>query len=318
MFFTNHLKWYIVAGSLIISASGADEKSTIEKFPNESYWPQKVHLLKPTSVCGSIGSGSVTLTLPIQSEVLAYVSSDKKTLDIYTKGDHSLKGTIPIQDTDFIAIAIVNQKESQLASMEKEKKRLEELAMQESLKPPREADWVDGISLLGFYLGMNKEDLLKKLEKIYYNEITLSKYIEDNKNNDLKPSIMLANNGKLVIDAKILSIIINTDNHVAFINIMPDFFKYNKVTYKELGLEHLYLSSMSQYLDPNTLEPLEFVRAMVPAMNIPEMECIPPHYDLPLPTYFGHVGEKATYWKYISPQGNKYTISTYKSINMSR
>jgi len=75
---------------------------TSQTFPKDSCWPDKVHLTKASTVSATIGSGGIKSTLPVGSEVWAYLAEDNKTITIQT---NDLKGSIPIDDTDFIKLA---------------------------------------------------------------------------------------------------------------------------------------------------------------------------------------------------------------------
>ena len=98
---------------------------TQEVFPKEAYFPDQAHLLKPTTLTGSVGSGSVTVTLSPQTLVWVFVSDDHKTVTIQNQ---NLKGAVPIEDTDFVVLARANQSKKEAERIAKEKAFQEEVA----------------------------------------------------------------------------------------------------------------------------------------------------------------------------------------------
>jgi hypothetical protein len=110
-----------------VTVSSPSPTATPETFPKEGFFPEKAHLLKPTTLSGTAGSGSVTITFPAQKEVLVFLSDDHKTVTIQTQNP-DLKGTVPIEDTDFVALARENQSKRDAEKVAKEKALLDEIA----------------------------------------------------------------------------------------------------------------------------------------------------------------------------------------------
>jgi len=101
--------------------------ATPDTFPKDSFFPDKAHLLKPTTLSGNLGSGSFSITLPAQKEVWVFLSNDHKTVTVQNK-DPDLKGTVPIEDTDFVALARENQSKREAEKVAKEKALLDEIS----------------------------------------------------------------------------------------------------------------------------------------------------------------------------------------------
>jgi len=88
---------------------GVTTNTTGEGFPSESSWPDMVHLIKSAQVKASSQSGGgVSLRMPAGEEVWAFLSEDHKTVTIQKK-DSDLKGSVPIEDTDFLDLALKNK-----------------------------------------------------------------------------------------------------------------------------------------------------------------------------------------------------------------
>ncbi len=130
------------AFSLLGQQAGSNlSNAFVLNFPNEEYWPDKVHLIKATQVSAAIGAGVVSTTLPVGREVWSKLSQDHKTVAIQTK-DPDLKGIIPIEDTDFLSLAIENQEKREKLRLAEQNKMIEEanrLKEQEEAKIAAEA-----------------------------------------------------------------------------------------------------------------------------------------------------------------------------------
>jgi hypothetical protein len=144
----------LLLGSLPLLAQqgqGEGTNATGKEFPTESSWPDKVHLLKSAQVKGISGTGGgVSLTMPAGAEVLGFLSQDHMTVTIQMK-DSALKGSVPVEDTDFLALALKNNAKTQ-ESLLAEQNRLRE--QEKSLK--EEAYWQ------GVVADMKKKDILVK------------------------------------------------------------------------------------------------------------------------------------------------------------
>jgi hypothetical protein len=110
-----------------IAVASPSPTASPDTFPKDSFFPDKAHLLKPITLSGTLGSGSVSITLPAQKEVWVFLSDDHKTVTVQTK-DPDLKGTVPIDDTDFVALARENQSKREAEKVAKEKVLLDEIS----------------------------------------------------------------------------------------------------------------------------------------------------------------------------------------------
>jgi len=109
-----------------------------EPFPKEGCWPDKVHLQAPVQVSGVVGSGSMTMTEPVGEEVFAFLSSDHKTVTIQVD---QLKGTAPIESTDFVALATARELAEFQAAENEQKKAVAELEKQKAAAAGAEAEY---------------------------------------------------------------------------------------------------------------------------------------------------------------------------------
>lgn len=102
-----------------------------EPFPKEGSWPTQVHLLKNTQLSGAVGS----IGYNAGTEVFAFLSDDHKTVTVQVE---QLKATIPIEDTDFLALARINQgKKEEAAKHEQERMNAEAAARAAATPSPQ-------------------------------------------------------------------------------------------------------------------------------------------------------------------------------------
>lgn len=123
---------------------------TNQNFPAQGCWPDKIHLKKATQVSAALRTGGISTTLPVGREVWASLSEDHKTVAIHTK-DPELYGSVSVEDTDFLELALKNSAKIQ-ESLMAEQNRLRE--QERSLK--EETYWK------GVVADMKKRDILVK------------------------------------------------------------------------------------------------------------------------------------------------------------
>lgn len=76
--------------------------ATPEQFPESRFWPDKVHVLKPVTLTGSISGGTIKSTIATGTLLPAEISSDHQFVTIRNL---ELSASLPIEDTDFVEIA---------------------------------------------------------------------------------------------------------------------------------------------------------------------------------------------------------------------
>jgi hypothetical protein len=123
---------------------------TSQNFPTQRCWPDKIHLKKAIQVSAAIGTGGISIILPVGKEVWAHLSEDHKTVAIHTK-DPELHGSVPVEDTDFLALALKNNTKIQETLLAQQNRLREE---EKSLK--EETYWK------GVVADMKKKDILVK------------------------------------------------------------------------------------------------------------------------------------------------------------
>lgn len=73
---------------------------TPEPFPASNFWPEQVHLLKPTAFSGNIaGGGVIKSTVSAGAFLPATLSDDHKSVIVHQL---DLSAVVPIADTDFL------------------------------------------------------------------------------------------------------------------------------------------------------------------------------------------------------------------------
>ena len=111
---------------------------TPEAFPKEGSWPDKVHLMAPVQLSGAVGSGSITMTSPVGTEVFAFLSDDHKTVTVEV---NQLKGTVPIESTDFLILAKAKERLKNEAAINEQKRAVEAVKMQEQATAASDAEY---------------------------------------------------------------------------------------------------------------------------------------------------------------------------------
>lgn len=110
-----------------------------EAFPKEGSWPDKVHLLKSVTLIGTVGTGNASMTYNQGTEVFAFLSDDHKTVNVQVE---QLKATVPIEDTDFLALAKVSQAKKEEAAKQEQERMKAEAASRAAAPPSPEVQAV--------------------------------------------------------------------------------------------------------------------------------------------------------------------------------
>ena len=127
-----------IASSKGAATPVATPVATPAAFPNEAYWPEKVHLTKVSQLSSSVGGGSVSITKPVGTEVWAFLSEDHKTVTVQLKNP-DLKGSIPIEDTDFLEVARNTETVKKEAARREQERCVEEQKAQAAQAAAEEA-----------------------------------------------------------------------------------------------------------------------------------------------------------------------------------
>jgi hypothetical protein len=94
--------------SVAITQVRSTPNPTPPQFPESKFWPDKVHVLKPITLTGSIAGGTLKSTIAAGTLLPVEITSDHQYVIIHNL---ELSTSVPIQDTDFVEIA--NTKKAQ-------------------------------------------------------------------------------------------------------------------------------------------------------------------------------------------------------------